>query len=68
MKKNEFDGLSKSVRQAGKVKRGELSPSRSFCFEPDDVLRIRKDLGLDENLRAGDQDLGDGPHELEIVE
>ena len=49
MKKHEFDELIKSVRQAGKVKRGELTPSRTFRFEPDDVRRIRKDLGLSQS-------------------
>ena len=49
MKKHEFGELIKSVRQAGKVKRGELTPSRTFRFEPDDVRRIRKDLGLSQS-------------------
>ena len=49
MKKPEFDELIKSVRQAGKIKRGESTPSRTARFEPDDVKRIRKDLGLSQS-------------------
>lgn len=46
MKKADFDELIKSVREAGKVKRGEATPSRSFEFQPDDIRQIRSDLGL----------------------
>ena len=49
MKKQAFDDLIKSVRQAGKVKRGESAPSRVFTFEPEDVRQIRKDLGLSQS-------------------
>ena len=49
MKKQAFDELIKSVRLAGKVKRGEASPSRVFRFEPEDVRQIRKDLGLSQS-------------------
>ena len=49
MKQPDFDELIKSVRQAGKIRRGELSPSRTFRFEPEDVRRIRKDLGLSQS-------------------
>ncbi len=49
MKKRAFDELIKSVHQAGKVKRGEVAPSRTFRFEPEDVRRIRRDLGLSQS-------------------
>ena len=49
MKKHEFDELIKSVRQAGKVKRGEIKALRTFRFEPEDVRQIRKDLGLSQS-------------------
>lgn len=49
MKKPDFDELIKSVRQAGKIKRGELNPSRTARFDPDDVRRIRKGLGLSQS-------------------
>ena len=44
MKKNDFDELLTSVRQAGQIKRGELPASRSFEFEPADVKSIRQGL------------------------
>ena len=49
MKKQDFGELLKSVRQAGKIKRGALSPSRTFRFEQDDVKRIRRNLGLSQS-------------------
>lgn len=49
MKKQAFDELMKSVRQAGRVKRGEGAASRVFSFEPEDVRQIRKDLGLSQS-------------------
>ena len=49
MKNCDFDELTKSVRQAGKIKRAEGTPSRTFRFDPEDVRRIRKDLGLSQS-------------------
>ena len=49
MKKHEFDELIKSVREAGRIKRGELTPSRTTRFEPEDVRRIRNGLGLSQS-------------------
>jgi putative transcriptional regulator len=44
MKQRAFDQLVKSVRQAGAIRRGEVSPSRQFVFEPADVKVIRRRL------------------------
>ncbi len=44
MKKNDFNNLVKSVRQAGKIKSGKLSPSRRFEFTPLDIKMIRAKL------------------------
>ena len=41
MKENDFKNLVKSVKQAGKIKRGETKPSHSFDFEPEDIKSIR---------------------------
>ncbi len=46
MKRADFEELIKSVREAGRVKRGETTPSRSIEFQPDDIRQIRSDLGL----------------------
>jgi putative transcriptional regulator len=44
MKEKDFDELLQSVREAGKILRGEARPSREFVFTPDDVQAIRKKL------------------------
>ena len=45
MRKDEFDQLAESVRQAGKIRRGELKPSRAIEYRPTDVRAIRLRLG-----------------------
>lgn len=44
MKKRDFDDLVKSVRQAGKIRRQEMRPSRTTTFKPADVRAIRDSL------------------------
>ena len=44
MKKELFDELIESVKEAGKIHRGEMKPSREFIFEPEDVRTIRAKL------------------------
>ena len=44
MKKKLFDDLVESIREAGKIHRGEMSPSRKFVFAPVDIKAIRKRL------------------------
>lgn len=46
MKKDDFDELLASVREAGKIKRGEKTPSRRFEFKAADVKRIRSRLRM----------------------
>jgi len=45
MKKEDFDRLTASIRQAGAIRRGEMKPSRVTEFVPDDVRAIRQRLG-----------------------
>ena len=45
MKKDDFDDLAKSVRQAGKIRRKKIRPSRVTTFKPADVKDIRDNLG-----------------------
>lgn len=42
MKEEAFNELLESVRQAGKISRGEMPPSREFHVEPVDVKAIRE--------------------------
>jgi putative transcriptional regulator len=47
MKKELFDELLHSVREAAAIERGELKPSRTFEVRtPNDVVRVRGKLGL----------------------
>ena len=45
MKQKDFDDLVKSVRQAGKIRRKEMRPSRAITFKPADIRGIRDSLG-----------------------
>src|ERR1041385_2825051 len=44
MKKESFDELIESVREGGRILRGEQEPSREFNFAPEDVRAIRAKL------------------------
>jgi putative transcriptional regulator len=44
MKKHDFDELLTSIRQAGRIRRGEAKASRVFEFAPMDVKAIRQRL------------------------
>ena len=65
MKKKDFDKLVASVKQAGKIKRGKLKPSRIFRFKPADIKAIREKLGVSQSefalmigVSVGDTTLG----------
>jgi putative transcriptional regulator len=45
MKREAFDQLVESVRQAGRIRRGAAKASRTFKFAPADVKAIRGGLG-----------------------
>jgi putative transcriptional regulator len=45
MNEKDFNSLAHSVKQAGKIRRGELKPSRTTIFKPADVRAIRTKLG-----------------------
>ena len=49
MKKADFDELIESVREAGRILRGEAEPSREFVFTAEDVQAIRKKLRKSHN-------------------
>ena len=44
MKDNDFQQLVESVKQAGKIRRGELKARRVFEFRPADIQAIRTRL------------------------
>jgi putative transcriptional regulator len=45
MRKKDFDNLVTSIREAGRIRRGEAKPSRVTRFAPMDVKAIRGRLG-----------------------
>ena len=45
MKKKDFDNLVASIRQAGKIRRREMKPSRVTEYASVDVKAIRQELG-----------------------
>jgi putative transcriptional regulator len=44
MKRTDFEALKKSIRQAGRIRRGEAAPGRTTSFKPMDVKSIRAKL------------------------
>lgn len=44
MKKKLFNDLVASVKEAGRIHRGESKAARTFIFQPEDVRRIREKL------------------------
>lgn len=44
MRRKDFDNLVDSIKQAGKIRRGEMKGSRTFQFSPADVKGIRLQL------------------------
>ena len=45
MNAKDFDNLTKSVKQAGKIRRGQMKASRTTIFNSADVRAIRDKLG-----------------------
>ena len=45
MREQDFRNLVKSVRQAGRIRRGQMKPSRVYTFRPTEIKSIRSKLG-----------------------
>ena len=45
MKDSDFSNLTKSIAQAGRIRRGAMKPSRTMSFNSADVRNVRKKLG-----------------------
>ncbi len=52
MKKKEFENLVSSVKQAGKIRRGQMKASRVFDLKPMDIKTIRTRLKLSQSQFA----------------
>jgi putative transcriptional regulator len=49
-----FEQLTESLREAGRIKRGALKPSRTFHVDPkNDLVKVRGKLGLSQSKFAG---------------
>jgi putative transcriptional regulator len=44
VKKELFEDLVSSIKEAGRIHRGEAKPSRTFIFQPEEVRNIREKL------------------------
>ncbi|OGQ17649.1 MAG: transcriptional regulator [Deltaproteobacteria bacterium RIFCSPHIGHO2_02_FULL_60_17] len=49
MNKREFEKLVASVKQAGRIRRGEMKASRVFDLKPMDIKTVRKKLNLSQS-------------------
>jgi putative transcriptional regulator len=49
MRKEDFDKLVKSIKQAGKIRRDEMKASRTFDFKPADIKSIRGRLKMSQS-------------------
>lgn len=45
MNKRDFEKLSLSIKQAGRIRRGTLQPARTVVVMPTDVKKVRARLG-----------------------
>ena len=52
MKDEQFTELIASVKEAGKIMRGEIKPSRVFHFPEPDVKAIRENIGISQSTFA----------------
>jgi putative transcriptional regulator len=52
MNTQDFEELLESVRQAGKIKRGEMPASRRFVMDEPDVAVIRQKYGMSQEAFA----------------
>jgi putative transcriptional regulator len=49
MKKNDFDELLASVKEAGQIKKGIAVPSRRFEFSSMNIKKVRRSLNVSQN-------------------
>ena len=49
MKKENFDKLVASIKEAGEIKSGRKAPSRVFEIKPPEIRRVREKLKVSQN-------------------
>lgn len=49
MKKNHFEKLVASIKEAGEIKAGRIAPSRIYEIGPPDIKNVRERLNVSQN-------------------
>jgi len=49
MRVSDFDALLSSIKEAGKIRKGKMKPSRVFSYSVPNVKRIRENLHVSQN-------------------
>jgi putative transcriptional regulator len=49
MKKEYFDKLVSSIKEAGEIKAGRKAPSRAYEIKPPEIKKVRKKLNISQN-------------------
>jgi len=52
MEKEMFEELIESIKEAGRIQRGEAKPSRVFKYDAVDIKKIRRRLGISQSNLA----------------
>lgn len=52
MKRELFEDLSKSIKQAGKIRRGQAKASRVFKYDAVDIRKLRKSVKVSQSQFA----------------
>ena len=52
MNKELFEGLSKSIKEAGKIRRGQAKASRAFKYNAVDIRKLRKSVKVSQSQFA----------------
>ena len=47
-----FDELRKSIKEAGKIRKGRAKPSRRFTYDAIDIRKLRESLGVSQSQFA----------------
>ncbi len=47
-----FKNLSKNIKEAGRIRRGEMAPSRTFTYDAVDVRKLRESVHVSQDTFA----------------
>jgi len=52
MNRQLFEDLSKSIKEAGKIRRGQIKPSRVFTYNAVDIRKLRESVNVSQSKFA----------------